>query len=223
MLLASPALTARARKTADRAAELFRCSQDDLARGFAAFQSPLRFRRFRQRKNFINVQTEPALANPLQYIVCSCPPVDNQISSQIMRQPLRFSDERDSQSRNDQRALARRISSFRRMLRSSTDRAPSAPTTGRPPDCRSPSCTNTEAWSQYMCSCAILSPSNCTTTTSATSTRFPVGWMPGSIQSIGIVWVNRTTISSTSLPWPMVRDTGTTSKSGGIWVKQYLA
>src|SRR5262249_8520070 len=38
------------------------------------------------------------------------------------------------------------------------------------------------------------------TTTNATSTRFPVGGMPGSIQSIEIVWVNRRTISSTSLP-----------------------
>src|SRR6266850_8435453 len=92
------------------------------------------------------------------------------------------------------------------MLRSSTDRAPSAPTTGRPAGCRSPNCTNTEAWSQYRCSCASLSPSNCTTTSIATSTRFPVGGMPGNIQSIGIVWVNRATISSTSLPWPMVRD-----------------
>src|SRR5215510_6333382 len=71
MLLASPALTARERKTADRAAELFRCSQDDLARGFAAFQSPLRFRRFRQWKHFINVQTEPALANTIEHIVCA--------------------------------------------------------------------------------------------------------------------------------------------------------
>ena len=71
MLLASPALTARARKTADRAAELFRCSQDDLACGFAAFQSSLRFRRFRQRKHFINVQPEPALANPVEHIICA--------------------------------------------------------------------------------------------------------------------------------------------------------
>jgi hypothetical protein len=29
------------------------------------------------------------------------------------------------------------------------------------------------------------------------------------MKSIGIVWVNRRTISSTSLPWPTVRDTGT--------------
>jgi len=36
---------------------------------------------------------------------------------------------------------------------------------------RSPSCTSTEAWSQYKCSCASLSPSNCTTTSSAISTH----------------------------------------------------
>ena len=45
------------------------CLQDDLARGFAVFQSSLRFRRIRQRKHFINVQTEPALANPFEHIV----------------------------------------------------------------------------------------------------------------------------------------------------------
>src|SRR5215471_16413560 len=83
------------------------------------------------------------------------------------------------------------------MLRSRTDRAPSAPTTGRPPGWSSPSCTSTDAWSQYKCSCGILSPSNCTTTTIAISTRFPVGGMPGSIQSIEIEWVNRKIISLT--------------------------
>src|SRR5215813_10138445 len=58
-------------KTAERAAELFRCLQDDLARGFAVFQSPLRFRCFHQRKHFINVQPEPALANPVEHIICA--------------------------------------------------------------------------------------------------------------------------------------------------------
>jgi len=53
------------------AAGLCRCLQDDLAGGFAVFQSSLCFRRFRQRKHFINVQPEPALANSLEYIVCA--------------------------------------------------------------------------------------------------------------------------------------------------------
>ena len=43
-------------------------------------------------------------------------------------------------------------------------------------------------------------------TTSATSTRRPVGAMPGSIQSISIVWVNLMTISSTSWSVPIVRE-----------------
>ena len=46
---------------------------------------------------------------------------------------------------------------------------------------------------------------------------------PGKIQSLRIEWVNRKTISSTNLPWPMVRDTGTISVSGGIWGRKYLA
>ncbi len=54
-------------------------------------------------------------------------------------------------------------------------------------------------------------------TTSATSTRFPVGATPGSIQSISTVWVKRTTISSTSWSVPMVRDSGVISMSGGIF------
>src|SRR5262245_2866050 len=91
------------------------------------------------------------------------------------------------QSRCDQHQLARSINAFRRMLRSSSDRAPSAPTTGSLPRSRSPSCTSTDAWSQYRCSCTILSPSNWTTTTNATSTRLPVGGMAGNIQSIEIV------------------------------------
>ena len=53
------------------AAELCRRLQDDLARGFAVLQSSLRFRRFHQRKHFINVQTEPALTNPVEHIVCA--------------------------------------------------------------------------------------------------------------------------------------------------------
>ena len=54
-------------------------------------------------------------------------------------------------------------------------------------------------------------------TTSATSTRFPVGAMPGSIQSISMLWVNLSTISSTSWSTPTVRETGTISMSGGIF------
>jgi hypothetical protein len=119
--------------------------------------------------------------------------------------------------------LARRISALSRRRRSSTDRAPSAPTTGSPPGGRRPSRTSTEAWSQDRCSCASLAPSHGTTTTSATSTRFPVGGMPGSLRSMGIVWVNRATSSSTSRPWPMVRATGAISRSGGIWGKQSWA
>src|SRR5262245_40988099 len=45
------------------------CLQDDLARGFAVFQSSLRFRRFRQREHLINVQPEPALVNPVEHTI----------------------------------------------------------------------------------------------------------------------------------------------------------
>src|SRR5215472_10227580 len=64
------------------------------------------------------------------------------------------------------------INSFSRILRSSIDRALSAPTTGRPFGFNRPTCTSTEAWSQYTCSCASLSPSNCTTTSITISTRW---------------------------------------------------
>ena len=54
-----------------------------------------------------------------------------------------------------------------------------------------------------------------TTTTNATETRRPVGSTPGSIQSILVVWVKEMTNSSTSRPFPWVRDTGVNSTSGG--------
>jgi hypothetical protein len=60
-------------------------------------------------------------------------------------------------------------------------------------------------------------------TTSAISTRFPVGAIPGSIQSISTVWVKRTTISSTSWSVPMVRDSGVISMSGGIFGMKCVA
>jgi hypothetical protein len=59
--------------------------------------------------------------------------------------------------------------------------------------------------------------------TSATSTRFPVGAIPGSIQSISTVWVKRMTISSTSWSVPMVRDTAVISISGGIFGMKCMA
>jgi hypothetical protein len=56
-------------------------------------------------------------------------------------------------------------------------------------------------------------------TTSATSTRFPVGAIPGSIQTISTVWVKRTTSWSV----PMVRDSGVISMSGGIFGMKCVA
>ena len=38
-----------------------------------------------------------------------------------------------------------------------------------------------------------------------------------------IVCVNRMIISSTTRPWPMVRETGTVSMSAGIWFRKWLA
>ena len=97
------------------------------------------------------------------------------------------------------------------------DRAPSLL---RPETCRLQSQLHQHRADQYRCSCAILSPSNA---------DYQHRFSPASgqdmrqHQSIGMVWVNRKTISSTSLPWPMVRDTGTISVSGGIWGRKYLA
>ena len=67
-----------------------------------------------------------------------------------------------------------------------------------------------------MCSCASLPSLKRTMATSGTSTRFPVGATPGSIQSMGMVCVNVNTISSTSWSAPMVREIGVSSVSGGI-------
>src|ERR1051325_8013986 len=59
-----------------------------------------------------------------------------------------------------------------------------------------------------MCSCASFPSRNRTITTKGTSTLRPVGVMPGSIQSISMLWVNLMTISSTSWSVPTVRETG---------------
>src|SRR6516165_7672789 len=55
-----------------------------------------------------------------------------------------------------------------------------------------------------MCSCATLSPSNCTMATIGTSMRLPVGAIPGSSQSILIECVKRMISSSTTRPCPTV-------------------
>ena len=52
--------------------------------------------------------------------------------------------------------------------------------------------------------------------TSGTSTRFPVGAMPGSIQSISLVWVKQKISSSTIWSAPTVRLIGLSSVSGGL-------
>jgi hypothetical protein len=44
-----------------------------------------------------------------------------------------------------------------------------------------------------------------------------VGEIPGSIQSIGTVWVNSKIISSTICVSPIVREIGVVFVSGGIW------
>jgi hypothetical protein len=61
----------------------------------------------------------------------------------------------------------------------------------------------------------IASTTAPTTTTNAASTGFPVGWTPGSIQSISVVWVNEITISSTIWLSPTVRETAVIFTSGG--------
>lgn len=114
----------------------------------------------------------------------------------------------------------RRIEAFNDRLRSSTDLALSPPTIGRPVYSRRPSCTNTDAWSQYSAR-APACRRQIELFTSPTSTRFPVGARPGSIQSIEMVWVNRPTISSTTRPWPMVRDTETNSYPVGSGAKVF--
>jgi hypothetical protein len=74
-----------------------------------------------------------------------------------------------------------------------------------------------------MCSCASLPPRKWTIATRGTSTLRPVGAMPGSIQSISVVWVKRTTISSTTRSAPTVRLTGISSMSAGLApMKWYL-
>ena len=67
-----------------------------------------------------------------------------------------------------------------------------------------------------MCSWATFSPSIFTIEHTATSTRRPVGATPGSIQSISMLCVKRSTLSSTTWSEPTMRDTGTSSMSGGI-------
>jgi hypothetical protein len=52
--------------------------------------------------------------------------------------------------------------------------------------------------------------------TNETSTRVPVGGMPGSSQSMRIAWVKRPINASTTRPCPMVRETGTVSMAGGM-------
>src|SRR6266542_3839944 len=66
-----------------------------------------------------------------------------------------------------------------------------------------------------MCSWASLPSRKWTITTNGTLTCLPVGSVPGSIQSIFIVWVNSKTISSTTRSIPIVRETGVMLVSGG--------
>src|SRR5215468_2036464 len=117
---------------------------------------------------------------------------------------------------------ARWISSFIGCVGFNTCAAVSPPRTGSVRSSR-PTWTSTEAWSQYRCSCATLSPSNCTMTTNGSSTRLPVGGMPGRSQSMQIEWVKRATSSSTTRSCPMVRETVIISMSGGICDRKWFA
>src|SRR5260221_285913 len=66
-----------------------------------------------------------------------------------------------------------------------------------------------------MCSCEILPSLKPTMTATAISTGLPVGAMPGSSQSIAVVWVKLISSSSTMLVSPTVRDTEVIFTSGG--------